>query len=328
MLMKSKILKYFSSSKLLVLLFLIFPTAMAVGTFIESWYSTTVAKILIYNAWWFELIMVLFAISFATNIFKYKLLRKEKWSILLIHISLILILVGAFITRYIGYEGVMPIREGETTNNFLSEKTYLTLFVDGEYEGQTIRKKIEKEVLFAEEVNNKLNISDDFKGQNFQIKYVDFKNNVAEGLVLDPEGERYIKIVEAGDGNRHDHYIKEGEVSNIHNILFTLNNPIDGAINIEFLSGEYFISIPFDGNFMRMSDRFTDSFVSEKRKGLSFRSLYSIPNFQFVIPEPVLRGKFEVVEADSDQGQTQDALFLEVNSNGCLSYTSPSPRDS
>ena len=111
MLMKSKILKYFSSSKLLVLLFIIFPTAMALGTFVESWYSTTVAKILIYNAWWFELIMVLFTVSFVTNIFKYKLLRKEKWSILLIHISLILILVGAFITRYIGYEGVMPIRE-------------------------------------------------------------------------------------------------------------------------------------------------------------------------------------------------------------------------
>ena len=316
MLMKSKILKYFSSSKLLVLLFIIFPTAMALGTFVESWYSTTVAKILIYNAWWFELIMFLFTVSFVTNIFKYKLLRKEKWSILLIHISLILILVGAFITRYIGYEGVMPIREGETTNNFLSEKTYLTVFVDGEYQGQAIRKKIEKEVLFAEEVNNKLNINDDFKGQDFQIKYTDFKNNVTQGLVLDPEGERYIKIVEAGDGNRHDHYVKEGEVSNIHNILFTLNNPIDGAINIEFKSGEYFISIPFDGSYMRMSDRFTSSFVSEKRKNLAFRSLYSIPNFQFVIPEPVLRGKFDIVKADSDQGQVQDALFLEVNSDG------------
>ena len=50
-----------------VLLFIIFPTAMALGTFVESWYSTTVAKILIYNAWWFELIMVLFTISFVTN---------------------------------------------------------------------------------------------------------------------------------------------------------------------------------------------------------------------------------------------------------------------
>ena len=33
--------------------------------------------------------------------------------------------------------------------------------------------------------------------------------NATEGLVLDETGERYLKIVEAGDGNRHDHYIKE-----------------------------------------------------------------------------------------------------------------------
>ena len=111
--MKSKVLKYFSSSKLLVLLFIIFPTAMALGTFVESWYSTTVAKILIYNAWWFELIMVLFTISFVTNIFKYKLLRKEKWSILLIHISLILILdkYAATIAKIRFLIWISPIKE-------------------------------------------------------------------------------------------------------------------------------------------------------------------------------------------------------------------------
>ena len=51
---------------------------------------------------------------------------------------------GAFVTRYIGYEGVMPIREGESTNKFLSEKTYLTVLVDGEHEGQALRKHLQK----------------------------------------------------------------------------------------------------------------------------------------------------------------------------------------
>ena len=91
--MKNFYWKYLASNRLTAILFIIFPTSMALGTFIESWYSTDTAKIWIYNAWWFELIMVLFTVSFVTNIFKYKLLRKEKWSILLIHISLILILV-------------------------------------------------------------------------------------------------------------------------------------------------------------------------------------------------------------------------------------------
>ncbi len=127
--MKENFLKYLFSNQLMAILFVAFSTAMGFGTFIESWYSTDTAKIWVYNAWWFELILALFMINFFGNIFKYRLLRKEKWAILMIHLSFILIIAGAFITRYFGYEGVMPIREGISENFFLSEKTYLTLFV-------------------------------------------------------------------------------------------------------------------------------------------------------------------------------------------------------
>ena len=133
--MKKSPIEFLSSNRLTAFLFLAFPAAMAMGTFIESWYSTDTAKIWIYNAWWFEALMGLLMINFIGNIFKYRLLRKEKWAILLLHLSFILILFGAFITRYIGYEGVMPIREGETTASFLSEKTYLTVWADGEIDG-------------------------------------------------------------------------------------------------------------------------------------------------------------------------------------------------
>ena len=133
--MKKSPIEFLSSNRLTAFLFLAFPAAMAMGTFIESWYSTDTAKIWIYNAWWFEALMSLLMINFIGNIFKYRLLRKEKWAILLLHLSFILILFGAFITRYIGYEGVMPIREGETTASFLSEKTYLTVWADGEIDG-------------------------------------------------------------------------------------------------------------------------------------------------------------------------------------------------
>ena len=153
-LMKELFLKYLASNRLMSLLFFAFPAAMGLGTFIESWYSTDTAKIWIYNAWWFELIMALFVLNFVGNIFRYKLLRKEKWAVLTIHLSFILILLGAFVTRYIGYEGVMPIREGESTNKFLSEKTYLTVLVDGEYDGQALRKPLQKEVLLSQHVDN------------------------------------------------------------------------------------------------------------------------------------------------------------------------------
>ena len=314
--MKEKFLNILFSTRLTALFFILYPTAMAFGTFIESWYSTDTAKILIYNVWWFELIMIFMAINFFGNIFRYRLYKKEKWAVLLLHLSFLLILTGAFITRYIGFEGVMPIREGVTESKMLSDKTYLTIYVDGDINGKPQRKKLQDDILFSEHVNNNFSWNNEFNGQEFRIAYVDFMENVTEGLVLDDTGERYLKIVEAGDGNRHDHYLKEGEIASIHNILFTLNRPQSGAINISLKDGLYTINSPFSGQFMRMADQFQGNLDSNTESPLQLRSLYTLSNFQFVIPEPALRGKFDIVKADSQGESVQNALRLEVKSQG------------
>ena len=314
--MKDQLSKVLFSTRLTALLFILYPTAMAFGTFIETWYSTDTAKIWIYNAWWFELLMVFMAINFIGNIFKYRLLRREKWAVLLLHLSFLLILLGAFITRYIGYEGVMPIREGMTENKMLTDKTYLTVYVDGEIDGQPRRKKLEGDLLLSEHVNNDFSWKNDFSGQEFKINYIDFLENATEGLILDNQGSRYLKIVEAGDGNRHDHYIKEGDIANIHNILFTLNRPQDGAINITLKDGLYTINSPFAGQFMRMADQYQGELEADTESPLQLRSLYTLPNFQFVIPEPALRGTFDIVKADTQGASVQNALRLEVVSRG------------
>ena len=310
--MKETFLKILFSTRLTALLFILFPTAMAFGTFIETWYSTDTAKIWIYNAWWFELIMALLVLNFIGNIFRYKLLRKSKWAVLLLHLSFILILLGAFITRHFGYEGVMPIREGETTDRYLTEKTYLTVFVDGEKDGEPMRKILQDDVLFSEHVSNRLSWADDFAGMPFQIELQSFQEDMTSGLVMDPDGERYLKIVEASDGSRHEHHVKEGEIANIHNILFTVNNPVDGAINIREEAGSYFIESPFAGTFMRMADQFQGEISPDQEAPLQLRSLYSLPGLQFVIPEPLIRGRFDVVPvAPGEEGKT-DALQLKV----------------
>ena len=313
---KERILNLLFSTRLTAVLFLAYPTAMAFGTFIETVYSTDTAKIWIYNAWWFELLMVLMAVNFIGNIFKYRLLRKEKWAVLGLHLSFLLILLGAFVTRYFGYEGVMPIREGATENQFLSEKTYLTVYVDGQINGQARRKKLEGDLLLSEHVDNSFSWENDFNGQAFTIRYIDFMENATEGLVLDETGDRFLKIVEASDGNRHDHYLKEGEIVNIHNILFTLNKRQEGAINIKLDEGLYTIDSPFEGQFMRMADQFQGTLEAHTEAPLELRSLYTLPNFQFVIPEPALRGKFDIVKADNQGQAIQNALRLEVSSQG------------
>ena len=314
--MKFKFFQYFFSTKLMLILMVLFPFAMGMGTFLESWYSTEAARIWVYNAWWFELLMILLMICFLGNIAKYNLLAKGKRAVLLMHLSFILILLGAFVTRYIGDEGVMPIRENAVSNSYLSEKTYLTVLVDGEKDGEPKRKTLNKKLLLSEHVNNDFKILDDFNDEVFSITYKDFRENVSEGLVLDPEGEIYVKLIDAADGNRHEHYIKEGEVSSIHNILFTLNYQVTGAINISSIKGEYFINSPFEGEYTVMSTQTQGKLFGDSTQSLELRSLYQIPGFQFVFPEPPLRGVFDIVDVQETDGSQEDVLIVNIEYKG------------
>jgi len=45
----------------------------------------------------------------------------------MLHLAFIFIILGAFITRYISFEGIMPIREGATESRFF-QTNHLYLF--------------------------------------------------------------------------------------------------------------------------------------------------------------------------------------------------------
>jgi cytochrome c-type biogenesis protein CcsB len=314
--MGKKIISFLISTRFTAILFILFPLSMGVGTFIESYYNTTTAKILIYNAKWFEIMMVFFVINFSYNIKRYNLLNFNKWPVLLLHISWILIILGAGITRYIGFEGVMPIRENESSNTFLSEKTYLTVFVDGEKDGQTIRKVLEGDLLFSENTNNFFKWNYKFDNQDFSVEYVNFIENAKEDLIASDNGEMYLKIVEASNGGRHDHFLKSGQVTNVHNILFALNIETKGAINITTLeNGSLSINSPFEGDYLRMADQFAGSLKENIDQPLMLRSLYNAAGLQFVFPENIIKGDFQIVKSDDLESQ-QDGLFVKVSSNG------------
>ena len=314
--MQKKIASILFSTRLMAVLFVVFAVALGVGTFIENWYSTATAKVWIYNAIWFEVIMVFFVINFAGNIVRYRLHKREKWSTLLLHLAFILILIGAFVTRYISYEGIMPIREGATENTFLSEKTYLTTFLDGEMNGEPRRRVVQEDLLLAPGAANEFTFNTDYNGQPVKLEVVDFIHGAEEGLVENPEGENYLKIVEAGGGNRHDHFLKEGEVSSIHNVLFSFNKPTPGAINITLSDGEYKIFSPYEGTFMTMADQSRGEVVQDSTQTLVLRSLYNMAGMQFVIPDPVIKGVYDVVPTEVKQQGQQDAVRVRISTNG------------
>ncbi|MBG6188497.1 cytochrome c biogenesis protein CcsA [Flavobacterium sp. CAN_S2] len=315
--MDKKIFSFLFSTRLMAFLFISYAVAMATGTFIESKYNTDTAKILIYNAWWFEAIHVFFLINFIGNIKRYQLLKKEKWATLLLHLSFIFIIAGAFVTRYISYEGMMPIREGASENQVFSDKTFLTVFVDGEYKGEMKRRVFEKQVLLSPAVNNNFRISEKFADTPFEVKYENFIMGAKEYIKPDPKGTVFLKIVEAGDGGRHEHFLKDGEVQNIHNVLFSLNKFTDGAININTSGSAYTIQTPFEGNFMRMADKLQGKVTKDNAQPLMMRSLYSIGEMRFVFPDPAVKG---IVDYESDNDfkakNHEDAVTVKVIADG------------
>jgi cytochrome c-type biogenesis protein CcsB len=315
--MDKKILSFLFSTRLMAVLFLAFAIAMGVGTFIESKYNTDTARIMIYNAWWFEAIMGVFVINFIGNIKRYQLLKKEKWATLLLHLSWIFIISGAFVTRYISYEGMMPIREGAAENQFYSDKTFLTVFVDGEYKGEMKRRVFERPLLLSPVTDNNFTIANKFADTSFEVEYKNFIMGAKEIVKPDPNGVLYFKLVEAGDGGREEHFLKEGEVQNIHNVLFALNKFTDGAINITIDGDKSTIQTPFEGNFMRMADKLEGEVQKDIVQPLMMRSLYSIGEKRFVFPDPAVKGIIDYESNNDYKAKVhQDALVLTVRAEG------------
>jgi cytochrome c-type biogenesis protein CcsB len=304
-----KIFSFLYSTRLMAVLFIVFATAMGIATFIENDYGTQTAKALIYSAWWFEAIMVFFIINFFGNIFRYRLISKEKWPLLVFHLAFLFILIGAGITRYIGYEGLMLINEGETTNKFLSETTYVNVIVDNGKE----QKVLKKETLFSARNKNNWTLESDFRDQDFSIDLVDYIPWADKELIEDENGSEYLFLVESSSGSRHEHYIKKGTMQNIHGVLFGFDAPgNNGTINV-FREGDNLrISTKADGNWMRMADQKRGMIIKDSVQDLQLRSLYNVGGLPFVIPQPIIKGELKTVRGTKRDDQKLDVLVLDV----------------
>ncbi|RXJ99879.1 cytochrome C biogenesis protein [Arcobacter sp. CECT 8989] len=111
------------SFKTTLTLLAILAIGAGVATFIENDFGTSSARVLVYNHFWYETVLVLTTINLAGIIYKYKMWKHKPRFIF--HLSFVVILIGAAVTRYVGYEGIMQIREGQIQNRMISLEPYL-----------------------------------------------------------------------------------------------------------------------------------------------------------------------------------------------------------
>ena len=123
--------KLFFSYKFMLFMLFLLGLGAGVATFIESVYDTTSAKIMVYDATWYEGVMLLLTLSLVGIMYKYKMWKK--FGAFIVHLAFVAILVGAALTRYFGYEGVNHIREGLSENEMFTVKSYFTIKTEKEF---------------------------------------------------------------------------------------------------------------------------------------------------------------------------------------------------
>ena len=167
-----KLLNFLFSFKATLLLLAILAIGAGVATFIENDFGTSSARVLVYNNTWYEIVLVLTTINLSGIIYKFKM-----WNNLprfLFHFSFVVILLGAIITRYVGYEGIMQIPQGTTTNQMISLEPYLQVTVkDGEK--VVAYKEWQKEFTSLLPELNNFSYKVDFDNNNLIIDYKRFQ---------------------------------------------------------------------------------------------------------------------------------------------------------
>jgi cytochrome c-type biogenesis protein CcsB len=138
-----KILKFLISPLFMGMLFIVFAASMAAATFIENDFGSSAAYNFVYDTRWFELLLLLLSVNLVGQMINFKLYRRSKLTVMLFHLSFILMIAGASITRYSGWEGTVHIREGEEQSICYSGDKYISYILkdkSGNIVGQNSQK--------------------------------------------------------------------------------------------------------------------------------------------------------------------------------------------
>lgn len=120
-----KIIFLLGSLKAAVLILLSLAGALAIGTFIESYYDTPTASYWVYRAFWFRL----FLFAFALNILCVTITRwpwkKKHIPFLTAHLGILILLFGSMLTQKFGIDGTMKVSEGESSSLVQLDENFL-----------------------------------------------------------------------------------------------------------------------------------------------------------------------------------------------------------
>lgn len=316
----NKILRLLFSPASALLLLLIFAISMATATFVENDFSTQTARTLIYNSWWFEIVMLLLTLNFIANIFKYKLYRKGKTPILLFHIAFVIILIGAGVTRFTAYEGVMRIREGQSSNTIVSDRNFIQLHASSKTDKVV---DVKKEMYFSPLRDNSFKIEERLDSHNIAIQFKEFIADAKLDLKdVETGGDAILELVISEGEGRQTRLLKLGEVTKVgahqHEIAFQKDRP--EAVNIRLTSNGLEIKAAHELSTFIMAEQKAGQLTANSWHPMTLRTLYRMGDLSFVPVTYHKNAKMGWVSAaekpKDNKDNIDDILVLEATVDG------------
>lgn len=314
--------KFMSSIKLTLILLFIFATSIGIATFIESDFSTQTAQAEVFSARWFEILLGMLALNLILSMVKNSMLKVKKWNVFLFHFAFLIILVGAGITRFVGYEGSMHIREGESQNIIVSKEAYIKATIRSGKE----KYELEKSILLSELSTNVFNDSIEVLDETIKVELVNYYPNAVYEFVKDEiNGKTYLDFMISSGTKGKDVKLKEGNFFETEDLVLSFNSNIKTEdfkkkkiIEISKVGDTIFMSNLIVLKTLDMETKKTDVLKEKTKNELKRRTLYQSERTSFVMKGIHNKVVAKVVSkrGRGSKNRKEDALEFSVDYKG------------
>jgi cytochrome c-type biogenesis protein CcsB len=277
-----------------IILLSIFAIAIAYATFAENSSGTPYAHEIIYNASWFELLLTLLIVNMVGSAIRFKMINKHKISILLFHFSFIIILIGAGITRFMGSEGIMHLRQGQTSNEITSEKSSVRIVA--EYNGQKVEKNVDAK--FGETATNEFLQTVEIGDKSLTIESEVYVPNSIETLEADEKGEPAFDLFVMNQGNQGEEIIlSAGESNEVSQTRFAFaDSSVRADIHFTMDGDQLFMTANSPVSKMGMMEANESSLAAGTLIPAQEKNIYKTGNLVFVVKKFLTHAKKSVTQ--------------------------------
>ena len=291
-------------------LLIVFAVAIGYATFIEDAYGTTASKALIYNAKWFEAIMVVLSISLILNIFRYKMYRWAKMPVFLFHLSFLFIILGASFTRYNSYSGIMHIREGASSDYFSSSDVFLKTKISDADNTHVHYTKALLSVVSKGHLSGVFTVGDN----KLKVRSTNFIPQAGGHLIRSETGSPVAHFMISTASSRQEFFLRQGDIIKISDKYISFADYADSFVELKSENGQLFIKSSTSGMLKSMGTAADSAIVANKFHLFNNRMLYDFEDALLVLID--YQSKGDVVFFSDTDSKTRKPDVVELS----LSY--------